>query len=99
VSTSGITLSSRHVDAIQKLFPQPKKVIEVQRFLGLTNYFRKFIKDYAVKAKPLNNLLRKSATFNFDKDCQQAFKQLKQDLTAFPVLRLYNPLLSRNVRE
>jgi len=88
-----MTLSSRHVNAVEK-FPQPKKIVDVQRFLGLTNYFRKFIENYAVKTKPLNDLLRKSSTFNFDENCQQAFKRLKQDLIAFPVLRLYNPLLA-----
>lgn len=72
-------------------FPQPRKVIELQRFLGLTNYFRKFIVNYANKAKPLNNLLRKSSTFNFDEKCKEAFELLKKELIAFPVLQLYNP--------
>lgn len=68
ISPSGITLNTKHVEAVEN-FPQPKKLVEVQRFLRLTNYFRKFIKDYAVKAKPLNNLLRKSIIFNFDEKC------------------------------
>ncbi|KMQ91352.1 hypothetical protein RF55_8798 [Lasius niger] len=62
ISPSGITLSSRHIEAVRN-FPLPKKV-EIQRFLGLTNYFRKFIKNYASKVKPLTDLLKKSSTCN-----------------------------------
>lgn len=64
VSASGITLSSRHTDAI-KNYPYPTKVVELQRFLGLTNYFRKFIENYALIARPLHNLLRKLTDFFF----------------------------------
>lgn len=52
VTKRGITLNDRHVYAI-KNFPQPRTVKEVQSFLGSTNYFRRFIKDYALKAAPL----------------------------------------------
>lgn len=65
ITPEGITLSSRHVEAV-KNFPRPRRILEVQRFLGLTNYFRKFIKDYAAKARPLSDLLKKSVKFNFD---------------------------------
>lgn len=91
ISPSGITLSSRHIDAV-KNFPQPRKVVEVQRFLGFTNYFRKFIKNYALKAKPLQNLLRKTVNFKFYNDCIESFELLKKELTASPILQLYNPL-------
>lgn len=43
------------MSAIQS-FPQPKSVLEVQRFLGLTGYFRKFIKNYSIRARPLYDL-------------------------------------------
>jgi len=91
IASSGITLSQRHVDAIEK-FRTPTRVVELQRFLGLTNYFRKFIPDYASIAKPLHNLLRKSVPYNFDIRCEQAFSQLKKRLMSFPVLQIYNPL-------
>lgn len=91
LSLSGITLSERHVEAI-KHFPIPTKVVKLQRFLGLTNYFRKFIQDYALKAKPLHNLLKKTKNFIFDEDCIRAFNLLKSELISYPVLRLYNPI-------
>lgn len=90
VSPEGITLSGRHIEAVQN-FPIPKKVLDVQRFLGLSNYFRKFVKDYASKAKPLTNMLKKNFTFKFDKDCLLAFNSLKKELTSSPVLSIYNP--------
>lgn len=87
---SGITLSTKHTQAVAD-FPIPKKVIELQRFLGLTNYFRRFIKDYSIKAKPLHNLLRKDTKFIFNEVCLSAFDTLKKELISYPVLRLYNP--------
>lgn len=89
ISENDITLSSHHTEAIQK-FPQPNNVHEVQRFLGLTNYFRKFIKGYAEIARPLYNLLKKLSNFNFDSSCTKSFESLKKELIAYPVLRLYN---------
>jgi len=96
VSPDGITLSSRHVEAV-KNFPVPRKVIQVQRFLGLTNYFRKFIKDYATKARPLHNLLKKSIPFDFNDKCFVAFNTLKNELISFPVLSIYNPFLDTEI--
>ncbi|KMQ85071.1 hypothetical protein RF55_16630 [Lasius niger] len=90
VSADGITMSSRHIQAIID-FPQPKTVKEVQSYLRLTSYFRRFIRDYAVKAKPLAALTKKNAKFNFDKDCVDLFELLKKELTSAPVLHIYNP--------
>lgn len=89
---SGITLSSRHTQAVAN-FPIPKKVIELPRFLGLTNYFRRLIKGYSIKAKPLHNRLRKDPKFNFDDTCLSAFKALKKRLISYSILSLYNPSL------
>jgi len=84
------TLSPRHTEAINK-FKQPTNVHKVQRFLGLTSYFRRFIKDFSLKARPLQNLLRKDTTFCFDEACVKSFKLLKEELVSYPVLALYNP--------
>lgn len=57
ISSEGITLRcTRHT---QEDSPEPTDVTSVQRFLGLTSYFRKFVRNYARKAKPLYNLLKK----------------------------------------
>jgi len=44
-----------------------------------------------MKAKLLHQLLRKSVSFNFDDKCRHAFVNLKKELVAYPVLRLYDP--------
>jgi len=87
VSSEGITLSTRHTQAISD-FPQLKNEHEVQRFLGLASYFRKFIHNFVVK--PLYSLLKKTVKFNFDTECIKVFETLKRELLAYPVLRLYN---------
>jgi len=40
-------------------WPQPKNVKDIRKFLGLTNYYRRFIKDFARVARPMNVLTRK----------------------------------------
>lgn len=90
LSSSRITLSTCYVEAVNK-FPQPKKLVDVQRFLGLANYFRKFRKDFARLGKLLQDLLRKNTVFDFNKDCLNTFNSLKEALTFFSILHLYNP--------
>lgn len=91
ISATGITMCPRHIQAIIN-FPQPKNVKDLQSFLGLTNYFRRFIKDYAKKVNSLQALIKKNAEFIFDDRCIQQFHRLKIELTAPPVLCIYNPL-------
>ncbi|XP_011858869.1 PREDICTED: uncharacterized protein LOC105556393 [Vollenhovia emeryi] len=51
----------------------------------------KHTEAFAIKAKPLQKLLRKDSEFSFDAACQRAFAQLKDELTSSPILRLYDP--------
>lgn len=50
---------------------------EVQRFLGLTGYFRRFIQNYASIAKPLSDLLPKNRIFQYEREQHEAFEKLK----------------------
>lgn len=70
-------------------FPIPNSIKDVQSFLGLTNYFRKFIPTYSLIARPLSDLLKKDATFKFQDNEIQAFAKLKEILAAKPVLKIY----------
>lgn len=90
ISANGITMNDQHTQAILN-YPQPKNIKQVQGFLGLAGYFRKFIKDYTIKAKPLQALVQKNIVFNFDEECVKSFELLKKELIAPPVLKLYNP--------
>ena len=75
------------LEAVEK-FPVPKTKKEVRSFLGLTGYYRRFIKDYATMAVPLNNLTRKKypETLVWTEECDKAFNALKSVLTSSPVL-------------
>lgn len=90
VSSKGIRPSDHHIAAIKK-YPLPTNAKEVQSCLGLFSYFRRFVPSFSRVAKPLQNLLWKDAAFNFDKNCYEAFYQLKQNLISSPVLAIYNP--------
>jgi len=70
-------------------FPKPTCVKQVQSFLGLTGYFRKFIPQYSIIARPLSNLLKNEVKFHFDEEQEHAFQQLKNILCQEPVLQLY----------
>lgn len=65
---------------------EPKNIKQIQSFLGITGYYRKFIKDYGTIAKPLTNLLKKSTKFEFNTECKNAFNILKNKLTTAPIL-------------
>uniref|UniRef100_W8CD04 RNA-directed DNA polymerase n=1 Tax=Ceratitis capitata TaxID=7213 RepID=W8CD04_CERCA len=77
------------VRAIDK-FPYPRNLKDVQSFLGLTGYFRKFVSGYAQIASPLTNLLRKNIPFEIGENEKCAIEQLKSKLTKEPVLHLYD---------
>ncbi|XP_043279405.1 uncharacterized protein K02A2.6-like [Venturia canescens] len=74
-----------------KNFPRPTMKKSVQSFLGLTGYFRKFVRDYSKIAKPLSELLKNNQRFRFEEEEERSFERLKQILTSEPVLRIYRP--------
>ncbi len=67
-------------------FPTPKTVTSVKSFLGLTGYYRKYIRGYSRMAGPLFELTRKDVAFVWDVGCQQAYQALKAALVDAPVL-------------
>jgi len=85
LSPSGLTMSDTKVKTIQK-WPEPKKVKDIQSFLGFTNFYRRFIFNYSDIVTPLMRLTRKNTLWNFDDDCRIAFNTLKQAFTSTPIL-------------
>lgn len=69
---------------------EPKSVVEVQRFLGLCGYFRKFVEGFALISKPLTELTKKDAIFHFGEKERSAWEYLKKTLTNEPVLKIYD---------
>ncbi|XP_057755441.1 uncharacterized protein LOC130974589 [Arachis stenosperma] len=77
------------VKAIKEWEP-PNKISELRSFLGLANYYRRFIKGYSAKAAPLTDLLKKNHSWEWSKECQKAFDELKAGITEGLVLALPN---------
>ena len=67
-------------------WPTPQNRKEVQQFLGLANYYRRFVKDFALISKPLQWLTEKNAPFEWTIGCQNAFDELRKRLVSSPVL-------------
>jgi len=63
-------------------WPVLKMVRDVRKFLGLANYYRYFVKDFAKLARPLNNLTRKEEKWRWEDEQQKAFEQLKTVFTS-----------------
>ena len=59
---------------------------DVQQFLGLANYYRRFVKNFSTIAKPVHRLTEKNVSFEWRQEAAEAFAQLKQRLTSPPVL-------------
>ncbi|XP_076383359.1 uncharacterized protein LOC143260735 [Megalopta genalis] len=72
-------------------FPTPSSRKQIQSFLGLTGYFRKFIRDYAKIARPLSDLRKDNVKFSFSIEQLKSFEMLKAALANKPTLRIYNP--------
>jgi hypothetical protein len=66
---------------------EPKNVKQVQQFLGMSNYYRRFIRDYARIVAPLYELLKKENKFLWSEFCKNSFSDLKKALVSYPVLR------------
>jgi hypothetical protein len=87
IGTAGVATDSAKVAAVQS-WPQPRSLKELRGFLGLTGYYRKFIKHYGMISRPLTQLLRKGATFQWTPTTETAFRTLKDALVNAPVLAL-----------
>ena len=81
---------SAKVQVIQD-WPEPKKVKDVQSFLGFANFYRCFIHGYSEIVLPLTRLTQKATLWNFDDNCCFAFQTLKDAFNTAPVLTHWKP--------
>lgn len=86
---NGTIRSSPTKTNVVKNYKEPTTVKEVQKFLGLAGYFRKFIEGFAMIAKPLSDLLRQNHPFQFGLEQRLAFQKLKKCITQRPVLTIF----------
>ena len=66
--------------------PPPISVKGVESFLGHTEFYRSFIKDFSKIAHLLCKLLEKQCNFHFDESCLKAFGELKENLVSAPII-------------
>ena len=66
----------------------PTMVTEIRSFLGLAEYYRRFIEGFSKIAKPMTELLKNDKKFVRSEDCEKSFNKLKTRLTSVPVLTL-----------
>ena len=81
----GLGVQQAKVDALQWI-PAAIDVLRLRPFLGLANYYRRFVKNFSLIAKPLTILIGKDEPWTWGPEQQQAFDTLKQKLALAPVL-------------
>ena len=84
IVAAGIHTSQSNVKAVLNT-PKPRNIKELRSFLGLINYYRKFLPNLATIIEPLNSLLRGNQKWVWTPSCTQAFETAKNLLTSTPV--------------
>lgn len=89
IGPNGVATDKSKVRAVQQ-WPAPTNVKSLRGFLGLTGYYRKYVKHYGILAQPLTQLLKKGVMFVWGPAQKEAFQLLKAAMTSAPVLALPN---------
>ncbi|KAL0173013.1 hypothetical protein M9458_033324, partial [Cirrhinus mrigala] len=93
VSHQGVEMDKSKIQAVTE-WPLPKTVKELQRFLGFTNFYRRFIRNYSSISAPLTSLLRDKPTkLMWSPAAVKAFASLKTSFTTAPILKHPDPQL------
>jgi hypothetical protein len=90
VSADGLATDPSKCEAVMN-WPTPRCTNDIRQFLGLVNYYRRFIRRYSFLTFPLTELLKAATPFCWSEACNRAFKNLKHALSSAPVLLIPNP--------
>ena len=89
ISKEGVATDESKIECV-KTWPTPCNTKALMRFLGFVNFYRKFIPDYATKSKPLYELLKKDAKYEWTRVHEQSFQTLRKCLIEAPILKFAN---------
>ena len=87
INQEGISVDLSKISTVVE-WKRPTNVKEVRIFLGLGGYYRRFVEDFSIIAKPMSRLTQKDAKFQWSEDCERSFCTLKDKLVTAPVLTL-----------
>jgi hypothetical protein len=90
ISSDGVSMDKKKVSSVQD-WPRPVNLHEIRIFLGFTNFYRRFIKDYSTICQPLTSLTRKDVPFIWDASTEEAFVKLKEAFSSASLLCHFNP--------
>ena len=74
-----------------KNFPTPTSKKGVRQLIGKINFYRTFVSNISTRLAPLHNLLKDKAKFDWTSECETAFRDIKELLSAQPILAIYDP--------
>jgi len=73
--------------------PSPDNLTKLRAFIGLINYYERFIRNLSDMLRPLNNLLKKNVPFRWSKACELAFSKAKAEFESDKILVPFDPKL------
>ncbi|XP_045769765.1 uncharacterized protein K02A2.6-like [Maniola jurtina] len=92
ISEHGIRTDDKKIEAVVRA-PKPSNVSELKSFLGMVNFYSKFIKNISILLAPLYTLLKKGVEWKWSEEQDKAFQDIKVALTSCPVLMHYDERL------
>ncbi|KAL0175542.1 hypothetical protein M9458_027872, partial [Cirrhinus mrigala] len=93
ISSEGVAMDETKVNAVRN-WPRPKTLKELQRFLGFSNFYRRFIRNFSTVAAPLSSMIKQGNTrLTWTPLATQAYDELRQRFTTAPILHHPDPNL------
>ena len=92
MSAAGLHKTKEKVKAILEA-PRPENVSRLRSFLGLVNYYHRFLRNLSTVAGPLNSLLQRNMAWEWTAECEESFTRVKELIASEDVLCHYDPAL------